>query len=766
MSVSPMAAEAVLELSDLTDLATGCSLASNDEERALAKGATDSFNSGNHSNARVLAETLANLRPKDPKVATNVLVAKFYEKHCVDAELFLDGIKECCDRCDISLNMPESLEDMDNAVFYFNKALVMFHIRQYKKAIRILRKLFQYVEPLEEKLIIKVCFLLVECYLAIQQPDNALYALNHMESHLLEKNSCTSSQHSPTGSNNGLKSSSPDKDLSKSDTVKPSGKSLELVLTERQKQKFMEYRVRSFLMSRNIKACKKEAKSFLTANCSGQAAVMQLFLRANVEYHKGNWRKAVHFLNTLQPIMQEESCKNMFSSATDGLPLTVGNNDTDDLPSLVEGPWTEPLSVAYYNNMGCIHYRMGRWNLACHYFTMASAENDALVSARSVAFGGHAAERSKDMKVSTLGWPMWARGCGRKYELAYNMGIALLHAGKPGIAFDYLWDATKFYSNNALLWLRLAEACIMCYKADNEPDFHFQDRKKSLVRGSVGSGIHRKLILPTKLAQCGPARGDPNVSVLTPLPRLEFADVCLKNALVIIKRKDDPGTSLAPFNTPGGGGPTTIQCMKEVKSKDQQHVESEDSDVNPALKPKHIETVPGPTFKPREAFHLRCSVLIAAAYVNLRLFNSRQTLEYTKELLQCEPYLSITHRLLAHSYTAEALVMEDRISEAISHLVADDVGSDFGAHLHHTRKWFPNNASTAKVLVQYNLTVAYAFRGELEKAGEALKQLSKFKEPNAEIPIQAMLMALYIQVQLGNTDTARKIIKQHCPQYR
>ncbi|CAG0924725.1 unnamed protein product, partial [Notodromas monacha] len=204
-------------------------------------------------------------------------------------------------------------------------------------------------------------------------------------------------------------------------------------------------------------------------------------------------------------------------------------------------------------------------------------------------------------------------------------------------------------------------------------------------------------------------------------------------------------------------------------------------------------TVPGPTFKPREAFHLRCSVLIAAAYVNLRLFNSRQTLEYTKELLQCEPYLSITHRLLAHSYTAEALVMEDRISEAISHLVADDVGSDFGAHLHgrnpfdnpepastqttagniqqsqalkHTRKWFPNNASTAKVLVQYNLTVAYAFRGELEKAGEALKQLSKFKEPNAEIPIQAMLMALYIQVQLGNTDTARKIIKQHCPQYR
>ncbi len=63
---------------------------------------------------------------------------------------------------------------------------------------------------------IKVCFLLVECYLALQQPDNAMYALNHMERHLLEKNSCPSLQHSPTNPSGGGKSSkasaSPEKD--------------------------------------------------------------------------------------------------------------------------------------------------------------------------------------------------------------------------------------------------------------------------------------------------------------------------------------------------------------------------------------------------------------------------------------------------------------------------------------------------------------------------------------------------------------------------
>jgi CCR4-NOT transcription complex subunit 10 len=182
-------------------------------------------------------------------------------------------------------------------------------------------------------------------------------------------------------------------------------------------------------------------------------------------------------------------------------------------------------------------------------------------------------------------------------------------------------------------------------------------------------------------------------------------------------------------------------------------------------------------------------VIIAAAYVSLRLYNPRIALEHCNHLLEYEPYLSPAHRLLAHSYAAEALVLEDRLSEAMQHLVPDHVSSSFSTDIpnldifgggeeaemaninretasKHGRKWFPNNSSTAKVVVQYNRTVAHSFLGELEEAGDCLKQLSKFKEPNTEIPIQAMMMALYIQVQLGHTDIARKIIKQHCPQLR
>jgi hypothetical protein len=40
-----------------------------------------------------------------------------------------------------------------------------------------------------------------------------------------------------------------------------------------------------------------------------------------------------------------------------------------------------------------------------------------------------------------------------------------------------------------------------------------------------------------------------------------------------------------------------------------------------------------------------------------------------------------------------------------------------------TLVWYPSNTQTAKVVLQYNLSVVYALRGEYEKAGELLRQV-------------------------------------------
>jgi len=40
--------------------------------------------------------------------------------------------------------------------------------------------------------------------------------------------------------------------------------------------------------------------------------------------------------------------------------------------------------------------------------------------------------------------------------------------------------------------------------------------------------------------------------------------------------------------------------------------------------------------------------------------------------------------------------------------------------------WYPTTVSTGTAVVRYNLAVAYAIRGELDKSGETLKQASIF----------------------------------------
>lgn len=72
--------------------------------------------------------------------------------------------------------------------------------------------------------------------------------------------------------------------------------------------------------------------------------------------------------------------------------------------------------------------------------------------------------------------------------------------------------------------------------------------------------------------------------------------------------------------------------------------------------------------------------------------------------------------------------------------------------------WYPNNLLTAKALMQYHLAVAFAIRGEFEKSGETLKHVWMLKG-NCDIPIQVIMLALYIELQLGKFYYQVKTIK-------
>jgi CCR4-NOT transcription complex subunit 10 len=106
----------------------------------------------------------------------------------------------------------------------------------------------------------------------------------------------------------------------------------------------------------------------------------------------------------------------------------------------------EDQNTALANNMGLIHYSVRHYALAVRFFQQA------------LTYDGIA---TKD--VAAAGYPLFAVGATRRSDILYNLGIGLLYLQRPKEAFECLLITLNKHHNNARLWLRLAEACIMVH---------------------------------------------------------------------------------------------------------------------------------------------------------------------------------------------------------------------------------------------------------------------------------------------------------------
>lgn len=292
-----------------------------------------------------------------------------------------------------------------------------------------------------------------------------------------------------------------------------------------------------------------------------------------------------------------------------------------------------------------------------------------------------------------------------------------MHSGKPTEAFDCLTLAVQVYHMNPRLWLRLAECCIMVHKNGNERDFDFINKRKDVLADVIGTGIHRKLVLNLNLFENNKYSYDAQ-SFAIPVASLEFATLCLRNALLLLSNP-------------------TVDC----------------SPSNPIS-----ET---------QIANLRASVLTNSAYVSLCLGDPIVALNNCKNLLSI-PNCSGINKLLGHLYIAESFILLDRIPEALEHLKPDYCNYMLPNDQEQKtakRSWKPDNSDSARAVFQYNLAVVLALKGDLQKAADLLKQVWLTKGPQCEIPVQMISLALYIELSLGHADVARNIIKQNCPQY-
>ncbi|XP_051575668.1 CCR4-NOT transcription complex subunit 10 isoform X2 [Myxocyprinus asiaticus] len=684
-----------------------------DQEKEMAANAFEAFKTGSYDVSLKHLDCLQELNKEDYKISMNKAVAEFFKTGQTTTGTLKQTLMILKNQMHTSVDDIDGLDDVENSILYYNQAVIHYHMRQYSEAISIGEKLYQFLEPFEERFAQAICFLLVDLYLLTFQPEKALHLLAVLEKLTMKEGT------NKNGKGESTSSTNKESAAQKADFT---------AMIEAAKSKMHQYKVQAYIQMKSLKACKREIKSVM--NTTGNSA-SSLFLKSNFEYLRGNYRKAVKLLNSS-------------NIAEHPGPLKTG----------------ECVRCMFWNNLGCIHFAMGKHNLGLFYFKKALQENDHTCAQLGDSSNGPAAKKF-------TGIPMCALLANKRYELLYNCGIQLLHLGRPLAAFECLMEAVQVYHSNPRLWLRLAECCITANKGSSEQETKGLPCKKGIVQAVVGLGYHRKIVLASQSTQN--TIYSEGQSAAIPVASMEFAAICLRNALLLLpehqqhdSKPDNGSKSCNQSGSMESGSETSDACSGKSQEGN-----------------KFIPAAPSSPLRKQEVENLRCSILACSAYVALALGDNLMALNHAEKLLH-QTKLSGSLKFLGHLYAAEALISLDRISDAIAHLNPENItdvslgvspseqdqGSDKGdlepveSSGKQTPLCYPSSVSSARATMLFNLGSAYCLRSEYEKARKCLHQAASMVNTK-EIPPEAILLGVYLELQNGNTQLALQIIKRN-----
>ena len=376
-----------------------------DGVEGLSQSAGRALAEGELQGAAALLQKLLRHREQDPKVLHNMAVTDYLMCEERDPQKLLTLLEQLKQRLDDARAEAElgdsgglnaAAGDVDVSLISYNTAVVLYQLKQFARCRSILEGMFGNIEPVDEFLAFKVCFLLLDVCLLLRQPDKAMEVLAYLERSYvaLTKSDKTG------GGNEGGADGWPNK---KSTRHPPTDISAEEVRTA-----MNLYKAKLALMARSSKASKREIKTTLNACVQNTTG---LFLKCNFEYTRQNYRKAIKLLSN--------SCQ---------------KNDAD-----------ENLAALYFNNMGCIHHLMRRHRAASFYLSRALHENALLASTHSTEDGGP--------KLPVF-------SCDRACEIEFNRGLQMLFNGRAERAFTCFLAAMPLLHRQPRLWLRLGESCV------------------------------------------------------------------------------------------------------------------------------------------------------------------------------------------------------------------------------------------------------------------------------------------------------------------
>uniref|UniRef100_A0A6N2KIC9 CCR4-NOT transcription complex subunit 10 n=1 Tax=Salix viminalis TaxID=40686 RepID=A0A6N2KIC9_SALVM len=800
---------------------------------ALAKDAWLHFNCRRFNECLEVLYQLKQKKEDDPKVLHNIAIAEYCRDGYPGPKKLLEVLnaieRKSEELAHTSGELVETVSNLGNKVISGSKgsgamtpqasatnstsglarlniAIIWYHLHEYSKALSVLEPLYHNIEPIEERTALHVCLLLLDVALACQDASKSADILLYLEkafgfgsmgqsengntaqqqsASLVAKSLPVPSSSSGMDANADLASSENALEKSLSRTLSLSDETLEYesmfsldisgqnlarpaslsfstdlsrtpidrsFSPSEMKLKLHLYKVQFLLLTRNLKQAKREVK--LAINIARvRDSPMALLLKSQLEYARGNHRKAIKLL------------------------MAASNR-------------TEMGTSSMFNNLGCIYYQLGKYHSASVLFSKALSSSSSL-------------QKDKPWKLLTFSQD-------KSLLIVYNCGVQHLACGKPLLAARCFEKASLVFYNRPLLWLRLAECCLVALEKGLLKAGRVMSDKSDITVHVFGKGKWRHLAIENGVSRNGCVDSvekedmflgsDGQLKLSVPLARQ-----CLLNALHLLdysglnhlkpglpsnlsfdenelseagSMKNSNHKNLTGFDSkaaPVGLG----QVNANGDAKEQKGGTSQEIMQNSISFHEDIRR--------RENQMLKQALLANLAYVELELENPEKALSTARSLLEL-PVCSKIYIFLGRLYAAEALCMLNKPKEAAEHLSiylsgGNNVEMPFSQEdfeLWRVEKAFDNeemnggsvatkkyspeesqgivflNPEEARGTLYTNFAVLCAAQGDLDRAHQFVTQALSLV-PNHP---KATLTAVYVDLMLCNPQAAIVKLKQ------
>lgn len=368
-------------------------------------------------------------------------------------------------------------------------------------------------------------------------------------------------------------------------------------------------------------------------------------------------------------------------------------------------------------------------------------------------------------------------------EIAFNYAIVNLFTGCPQRSTVIFSDLVKRYPRNPRLWLRLAESMLASERAKMGDFDHIQQLADPHSRDHILKTKNKHILVKVNPSyskqqiqqQIQLQRGTPSNFLVTIRGYLERSLKLINEYNDISLLTDDvPNVPMNVQQTDNNIAPSSSPSVTSSSIFNDNTASPSIQNSAPKLSQHLSYANPYNSISRSDLYHLKNKVQLNLAYICLCMGEPMKALNYTTQCLKSSPLGY--ERVLANLYHAEACILSSRIDEAIQFLNMEvlnmaknlsydhpSVTADAKRVIYGDEMQRQLKTGALTTVVTYNLSVAYAARGEFSNAYKILMRSVQPTKPN---PMQITICLLYIQLQQGQLESAKRTILNNLPQFR